>query len=129
MSEEKGQVKVRLKRAGWEIEITCSEDTVKQAVEGVLAGLGAERQEVALKIPIGGKMPSKTCRDLVGDLWSEGWFGEEKGLGEVHEELARRGYHYDRTAVSHTLTDLVRENILTRIGTMRNYRYVQKKPP
>jgi hypothetical protein len=24
---------------------------------------------------------------------------------------------------------MVRENILTRIGTMRNYRYIQKRPP
>jgi len=50
-------------------------------------------------------------------------------LGEVHEELSRRGYNYDRTAVSHSLTDMVRESILTRVGTMRNYRYIQKRPP
>ena len=43
--------------------------------------------------------------------------------------LSRRGFNYDRTAVSHSLTDMVRENILTRKGTMRNYQYIQKKPP
>jgi hypothetical protein len=59
----------------------------------------------------------------------ERWFIAEKSLAEVHEELSRRGYNYDRTAVSHSLTDFVRENILTRTGTMRSYRYVQKKPP
>jgi hypothetical protein len=47
----------------------------------------------------------------------------------VDEEIARRGYHYDRTAVAHALTDLVKENILTREGVMRNYTYIQKKPP
>ncbi len=41
----------------------------------------------------------------------------------------KRGYHYDKTSISHSLKDLVRENILTRNGSMRNYRYVQKRPP
>ena len=70
-----------------------------------------------------------TCRGLLENLWSEGYFVTERSLGEVHEELSRRGYNYDRTAVSHSLTDMVRENILTRIGTMRNYHYIQKRPP
>jgi hypothetical protein len=70
-----------------------------------------------------------TCRGLLENLWFEGFFVSERSLGEVHEELSRRGYNYDRTAVSHSLTDMVRENILTRIGTMRNYRYIQKRPP
>ena len=69
-----------------------------------------------------------TCRGLLEKLWYEGYFGAEKLLGEVHEELSRLGFNYDRTAVSHSLTDMVREGILTRVGTMRNYRYLQKKP-
>jgi hypothetical protein len=69
-----------------------------------------------------------TCRSLLEKLWYEGYFATEKLLGEVHEELSRRGYNYDRTAVSHSLTDMVRESILTRVGTMRNYRYIQKRP-
>lgn len=69
-----------------------------------------------------------TCRGLLEILWLEGYFANEKSLAEVHEELSRRGYNYDRTAVSHSLTDMVRENILTRMGTMRNYRYIQKRP-
>jgi hypothetical protein len=76
-------------------------------------------------IPKGGT----TCRGLLEILLHEGYFGTEKHLGEVHEELSRRGYNYDRTAVSHSLTDMVRESILTRLGTMRNYQYIQKRPP
>jgi hypothetical protein len=78
------------------------------------------------------RVPTKsgmTCRGLLESLWFEGHFVSERSLGEVHEELSRRGYNYDRTAVSHSLTDMVRENILTRTGTMRNYRYIQKRPP
>jgi hypothetical protein len=70
-----------------------------------------------------------TCKGLLQSLLYEGYFGTEKPLGEVHEELSRRGFNYDRTAVSHSLTDMVRENILTRKGTMRNYQYIYKKPP
>jgi hypothetical protein len=70
-----------------------------------------------------------TCRSLLENLLFEGYFEAEKLLGNIHEELSRRGYNYDRTAVSHALTDMVREGIISRVGSMRNYRYIQKKPP
>lgn len=84
---------------------------------------GGVEQKVAIK---GGGM---TCRGLLETLWLEGYFASERSLADVHEELSRRGYNYDRTAVSHSLTDMVRETVLTRVGTMRNYRYIQKRPP
>jgi hypothetical protein len=43
--------------------------------------------------------------------------------------MARKGYHYDRTAVAHALIDLVKENVLTRDGPPRRYQYAQKRPP
>ncbi len=150
------EVKIKLKHGEWEVEITCLETRVKQVVENVLSSLDttklvspaiqAQFDELRREIeslksrpvaesrstdgeqktsPKGGM----TCRGLLESLWVEGYFGTERSLGEVHEELSRRGYNYDRTAVSHSLTDMVRENILTRIGTMRNYRYIQKRPP
>jgi hypothetical protein len=151
------EVKIRLKHGEWEVEVVCIESRVKQVVESVLSSLDttnmvppevqsqidALRREIDfLKTrPIGELTPETqqqqkistksgiTCRGLLEKLWSEEHFVNERTLGEVHEELSRRGYNYDRTAVSHSLTDMVRENILTRIGTMRNYRYIQKRPP
>jgi hypothetical protein len=153
------EVKIRLKHGEWEVEVVCIESRVKQVVESVLSSLDstkmmgpevqnqldALRREIdSLKTrPIAELMPEGpqlqeqkvttksgiTCRGLLENLWFEGYFVSERSLGEVHEELSRRGYNYDRTAVSHSLTDMVRENILTRIGTMRNYRYIQKRPP
>ena len=151
------EVKIRLKHGEWEVEVVCIESRVKQVVESVLssldtkmiepevqnqldalrreidslkarsiAELGSEGQQQQQKIITKSGM---TCRGLLENLWLEGHFVNERSLGEVHEELSRRGYNYDRTAVSHSLTDMVRENILTRIGTMRNYRYIQKRPP
>jgi len=153
------EVKIRLKHGEWEVEVVCVESRVKQVVESVLSSLDtakmmgpevqsqldALRREIdSLKTrPIAELMAEDqhqqqqkvatksgvTCRGLLENLWFEGHFVSERSLGEVHEELSRRGYNYDRTAVSHSLTDMVRENILTRIGTMRNYRYIQKRPP
>jgi hypothetical protein len=148
------EVKIKLKHGEWEVEITCLESRVKQVVENVLSSLDAAkivgpavqgqfdelRREIDSlksrpvpesraddqKASIKGGM---TCRGLLEGLWLDGYFGSERSLGEVHEELSRKGYNYDRTAVSHSLTDMVRENILTRTGTMRNYRYIQKRPP
>jgi hypothetical protein len=153
------EVKIKLKHGEWEVEVVCIESRVKQVVESVLSSLDttkmmgpevqsqldALRREIdSLKTrPIAELTPEDqqqqqqkvtiksgiTCRGLLENLWFEGHFVSERSLGEVHEELSRRGYNYDRTAVSHSLTDMVRENILTRIGTMRNYRYIQKRPP
>src|ERR671912_791458 len=153
------EVKIRLKHGEWEVEVVCIESRVKQVVESVLSSLDttkmmgpevqsqldALRREIdSLKtrpfaelIPEGQQQQQQkvttksgiTCRGLLENLWFEGHFISERSLGEVHEELSRRGYNYDRTAVSHSLTDMVRENILTRTGAMRNYRYIQKRPP
>jgi hypothetical protein len=153
------EVKIRLKHGEWEVEVVCIESRVKQVVESVLSSLdtakimGPEVQSqldalrreidflktrpIAELVPEGQQQQQQkvttksgiTCRGLLENLWFEGFFVSERSLGEVHEELSRRGYNYDRTAVSHSLTDMVRENILTRIGTMRNYRYIQKTPP
>jgi hypothetical protein len=126
------EVTVKLKRGAWEIEITSPADKVQQAVESVIAGM-ASKEEVAISPDEGGAEEGserrfETCRGLIQTMWKEGWFGTERSLSDVHEEMARRGYHYDRTAVSHALVDLVREGTLSRDGTMRNYRYVQKRP-
>ena len=129
MSNEVPDVTVKLKRGAWEIEITAKEDRVQQAVESVLAGMSSK--EPALVDSQGietDKRRFETCRGLLTTMWREGWFSQPKALSEVHEEMSRRGYHYDRTAVAHTLVDLVREGTLFRDGSMRNYRYVQKHP-
>lgn len=120
-------VKVKIKRGSWEIEVECDEEKVTDVVSKVLAGFdsGISSVQTGDVKDTGGV----TCRGLLDNMWREGWFMVSKRLSEVDEELARRGYHYDRSAISHALTDLVREGILTREGEPRNYHYVQKKPP
>ena len=122
-------VTVRLKRGAWEIEITTQEGKVQQAVESVLAGMASkEPMLVQAQEPEAAQRRFETCRGVLLTMWKEGWFASPRALSEVHEEMSRRGYHYDRTAVSHTLVDLVREGTLSREGSIRNYRYAQKYP-
>lgn len=128
-TEKSPSVTIRLKRGAWEIEITTQEDRVQQAVESVLAGMASkEPMLVETQESEPDQRRFETCRGVIITMWKEGWFATPRALSEVHEEMSRRGYHYDRTAVSHTLVDLVREGSLFRDGSMRNYRYVQKFP-
>ncbi len=132
MQEENSkQITVKLRKAGWEVEITCSESQLKQAIENVLSALETSVQGVSAGSEAcrANNSGHKTCKGLILDLWEDSWFAQERALSEVHEEIARRGYHYDRTAVSHSLRELVIENVLTREGNMRNYTYIQKRPP
>jgi hypothetical protein len=131
MSEKEGTpaVTVKLKRGAWEIEISAAEDRIQQAVESVLAGMASKEPALVEQQDIQqDQRKFETCRGLLLTMWREGWFSQPRSLSEAHEEMSRRGYHYDRTAVAHTLVDLVREGTLFREGSMRNYRYVQKYP-
>jgi hypothetical protein len=130
LSENPGIVTIKLKRGAWEIEITCAQEKVQQAVESVLAGMASkEHVLVDSSEPPDADRKFSTSRSLIFEMWKEGWFASPRSLSEVHDEMSKRGYHYDRTAVAHTLVDLVREGTLFRDGSMRNYRYMQKRPP
>ena len=122
-------VTIKLKRGAWEIEINTQQDRVQQAVESVLAAMARKEPILAESQQSDpNERRGETSRGVITGMWKEGWFATPRALAEVHEEMSRRGYHYDRTAVSHTLADLVREGSLFREGSMRTYRYVQKFP-
>ena len=128
------QVRVRLSVGEVEVEVECSIGDVDVVVGRVLDALverGVAGASGVAKSNRGlfGTGRGETCKSLLVSLWEEGWFGFGRALGEVHAELGRRGFHYDRTAVAHALVDLVREGVLTRVGKARRYRYLQKRPP
>lgn len=126
------KITVKLRKAGWEVEITATESQLKPAIDTVLSSLNASSvspSPLTSRNESINQQGSKTCRGLIVELWEDGWFSQERSLAMVHEEIARRGYHYDRTAVSHALHDLVIESKLTRGGVSRNYQYIQKRPP
>jgi len=116
-----------------EFEIESQEDQIQTAVDRILSTVTARLKDTQLVTAQAERQAppprAETCKGVIQKLWEESWFSEPKGLDDVHSELARRGFHYDRTAVAHALVDLVKDNVLTRLGRPRRYQYAQKRPP
>lgn len=131
MTEEaKPPIRVKMKVGNVEFEIECREDQLQEAIGKILSTVTEKAKEVPIiterVVPTA---RAETCKGIIQRLWQEGWFATPRGLSDVHSEMARRGFHYDRTAVAHALIDLVKDGILTRDGRPRRYRYAQKRPP
>jgi hypothetical protein len=128
--ETKPPIRVRMKVGEVEFEIECQEDQLQSTVDKILSTVTEKLKEMPLMMERAAPPArAETCKGIIQKLWEEGWFSAAKGLSEVHSELARRGFHYDRTAVAHALIDLVKDGILTREGKPRRYQYAQKRPP
>jgi len=129
--EAEKPIRVKMKVGNVEFEIEGTVDQANEAVGKFLATVTEKLKETPL---IGAEREAappraETCKVIIQRLWEEGWFSTPRGLGEVHSEMARRGFHYDRTAVAHALIDLVKDGVLNREGRPRRYQYVQKRPP
>jgi len=123
-------IKVKMKVGNVEFEIEGTVDQANEAVGKFLATVTEKLKETPLMMGQEQTPPrAETCKVIIQRLWKESWFATPRGLNDVHNEMARKGYHYDRSAVAHALMDLVKENILNRQGPARRYQYVQKKPP
>jgi hypothetical protein len=125
-------IKVKMKIGEIEIEIESQEDQLQSAVDKILSAVTEKLKDTRLTTAAERLAPpprAETCKGVIQKLWEENWFAHPRGLSEVHSEMARRGFHYDRTAVAHALIDLVKDGILTREGKPRRYQYAQKRPP
>ncbi|MGB9134052.1 MAG: hypothetical protein WCC63_00465 [Candidatus Bathyarchaeia archaeon] len=123
-------IKVKMKVGNVEFEIEGTVDQTNEAVGKILTTVTEKLKETPLLSEKETAPPrAETCKAIIQRLWKEGWFSTPRGLGEVHSEMAKLGFHYDRTAVAHALIDLAKEGLLTREGRPRRYRYAQKRPP
>jgi hypothetical protein len=128
--ESKKPIRVKMKVGEVEFEIECEEEQLQGAVGKILSTVAEKLKEMPSLAEKPDVVPrAETCKGVIQKLWEEGWFSESKSLNDVHSEMARRGFHYDRTAVAHALIDLVKEGVLTREGKPRRYQYSQKRPP
>jgi hypothetical protein len=128
--ETKPPIRVRMKIGEIEFEIECQEEQLQATVDKILSTVTERLKGTSLLSERAAPPPrAETCKGLIQKLWEERWFATSRTLGEVHSEMARRGFHYDRTAVAHALIDLVKDGILTREGKPRRYQYAQKRPP
>ena len=123
-------IRLKMKIGNLELEIECQQNQLEESVKRILSTVTTYAKEPMI-MPERSLPPprAETCTSLIHQFWTEGWFASPHGLGEVHSEMARRGFHYDRTAVAHALVDLMKEGLLTREGRPRRYRYAQKRPP
>jgi hypothetical protein len=128
-TEQKPPIRVKMKIGEIEFEIEAQEDQLQTAIDHILSTVTEKLKDARLSERVASPPRAETCKGVIQKLWAENWFSQPRGLDEVHTELARRGFHYDRTAVAHALVDLVKENVLTRIGRPRRYQYAQKRPP
>jgi len=128
-TEMQKPIRVKMKVGNVEFEIEGTVDQCNEAVGKFLATVTEKLKETSLISEREAAPRAETCKVIIQRLWEEGWFSTARGLGEVHGEMARRGFHYDRTAVAHALIDLVKEGVLTREGRPRRYQYTQKRPP
>jgi hypothetical protein len=112
-----------------EFEIESQEDQLQSAVDKILSAVTEKLKDTHLAERAAPPARAETCKGVIQKLWEENWFTQPRGLSEVHSEMARKGFHYDRTAVAHALIDLVKDGILTREGKPRRYQYAQKRPP
>jgi hypothetical protein len=128
-TEQKPPIRVKMKIGDIEFEIESQEEQLQTAVDRILATVTERLKDARLSERAAPPPRAETCKGIIQKLWEESWFNTPKGLDDVHTELARRGFHYDRTAVAHALVDLVKENVLTRLGRPRRYQYAQKRPP
>lgn len=134
MSKEEEKVRVEVVIGPATVRVEAPPDKLEEAVRNAISALksvypqlGAEvvrvPQEAVFAEKKGVRKPSPTCSNLLKGLIEEGWFDKSRSLSEVVQELAKRGYQYDPTAVSHSLLDLVREKALVREGVPRRYTY------
>ncbi|MEM2567869.1 MAG: hypothetical protein QXH20_05275 [Candidatus Bathyarchaeia archaeon] len=127
---QKPPIRVKMRVGEIEFEIECQEEQLQAAVDRILSTVTEKLKQVPLALTERQPPPrAETCKGVIQKLWEEGWFTTPKTLSEVHSEMAKRGFHYDRTAVAHALIDLVKDGILTRDGKPRRYQYAQKRPP
>jgi hypothetical protein len=124
------KVHLKLKIGNIDLEIDCEENQIRNVVDKVLSSV-SEFTDKSIVFPQPKEVPirAETCRGVLEKLWKEGWFSDLRSLADVHVEMTRIGYHYDRTAVSHVLLDMVRDGVLSREGKPRRYSYTQKRPP
>lgn len=132
MSEQE-KVKVEVTIGPATVRIEAPPDKLEEALTRVISALKTTLSQLKAEEKPQQKeartRATPTCSTLLKNLIAEGWFDKPRTLSETVQELARRGYSYDSTAVSHSLLDLVRERSLVREGAPRRYVYYRPQSP
>lgn len=75
------------------------------------------------------KRASESASDLLKGLWQESFFTEKKGLTEISDALAAKGYHVSDSNLGTALMRAVKNGgFLMRLKDFGKWKYVQKHP-
>lgn len=69
---------------------------------------------------------AKSISGFIKGFAEEGFFDTPKTLKEISEELARNGYHYRTTSLTHPLRNLLRKRFIGRIVVNGQWAYVKR---
>jgi hypothetical protein len=83
--------------------------TAGKGVERAGAGKRAQAKQKAA----GSKVP-RSLRERILFLRDEGFFGSQKSIAEIRQELKKNGWHHATTALSGPLQSLVQRRLLRR---------------
>ncbi len=75
------------------------------------------------------KKNNRSVPDIIKLLWEENFFSEPRGLSEISEAIATKGFHFSSSTLSTSLIRLVKAaSFLNRLKKTRQWKYVQKYP-
>ena len=117
-------------------DITTPDGTVIK-VEGTAAEIAAVLADIKanaqsgrptgrkkqVKVATRGRATRLSLPDLLEELLADGFFKVPRDFASIRSELATRGHHYARTALSPTLLRLVRRRSLRRVKEDKRWLY------
>jgi hypothetical protein len=100
-----------------ELKTKAFETILRHLLSGTV-GKGVERaggrNKAQPKQKVAGSKVPKTIRERVLFLKDEGFFGSQKSIAEIRQELKKNGWHHATTALSGPLQSLVQRRLLRR---------------
>ena len=124
-------IRFRIRRGDFEVELEGDPGYVKPQYEELL-------KEFKPSVVSGPLQPSGSTRVVevetktttvtarIEHLLQSGFLDQPKPLREIIDELARIGFSYGNKTVDNALRDLVRKQIIRRVGAKGSYRYVRR---
>ncbi|MHA1713670.1 MAG: hypothetical protein ACTSW4_06515 [Candidatus Ranarchaeia archaeon] len=137
------KIRFKIKHGSFEFELEGPKEIVEEYMKKMLdtipqdnaptvqpyEGFSRRTQEDKVLLPRSVTMDTypETARARLIYLQETGYFRIPRTLGEVTEQLAREGWHYNSKTIDNALRILItKDNRLRRIGKRGEYQYVQR---
>lgn len=129
MQSDERRLKFRIKSGDFEVELEGDSEYVRSTFESLLKDLHPRAKPIKppvsapLSVEVLEELP-KTIGGRIEHLVKSGFFDQPQKLGYIREELARQGFPYDVKTVDNALRQLLRREVIRRLGVRGRYEYV-----